>query len=45
MQELFFKVKPHTKFEKIMNAFCDRVGKSNKEVRTLFSALKSREQD
>ncbi|KAI3643992.1 hypothetical protein MP228_010156 [Amoeboaphelidium protococcarum] len=31
--EVFFKVKPNTKFHKIFEAFCDRMGRSMKDVR------------
>ncbi|KAJ9157308.1 hypothetical protein NKR23_g134 [Pleurostoma richardsiae] len=34
--EVFFKIKRSTKLEKLMNAFCDRQGKSLSSVRFLF---------
>ncbi|TLS26104.1 hypothetical protein PpBr36_05231 [Pyricularia pennisetigena] len=34
--EVFFKIKRSTKLEKLMNAFCDRQGKSLSQVRFLF---------
>lgn len=34
--EVFFKIKRTTKLEKLMNAFCDRQGKSLTAVRFLF---------
>ncbi len=34
--EVFFKIKRSTKLEKLMNAFCDRQGKSMTTVRFLF---------
>ena len=34
--EVFFKIKRSTKLEKLMNAFCDRQGKSPSSVRFLF---------
>lgn len=34
--EVFFKIKRSTKLEKLMNAFCERQGKSIQSVRFLF---------
>jgi small ubiquitin-related modifier len=34
--EVFFKIKRSTKLEKLMNAFCERQGKSLNSVRFLF---------
>jgi len=34
--EVFFKIKRSTKLEKLMNAFCERQGKSVSSVRFLF---------
>ena len=34
--EVFFKIKRSTKLEKLMNAFCDRQGKSLATVRFVF---------
>ncbi|KAH6660233.1 ubiquitin-related domain-containing protein [Truncatella angustata] len=34
--EVFFKIKRSTKLEKLMNAFCERQGKSMTSVRFLF---------
>lgn len=34
--EVFFKIKRSTKLEKLMNAFCERQGKSINSVRFLF---------
>lgn len=34
--EVFFKIKRSTKLEKLMNAFCERQGKSISSVRFLF---------
>lgn len=34
--EVFFKIKRSTKLEKLMNAFCERQGKSMASVRFLF---------
>jgi small ubiquitin-related modifier len=34
--EVFFKIKRSTKLEKLMNAFCERQGKSLTSVRFLF---------
>ncbi|KAH6689229.1 ubiquitin-related domain-containing protein [Plectosphaerella plurivora] len=34
--EVFFKIKRSTKLEKLMNAFCERQGKSSATVRFVF---------
>lgn len=34
--EVFFKIKRSTKLDKLMNAFCERQGKSMQSVRFLF---------
>lgn len=34
--EVFFKIKRSTKLEKLMNAFCERQGKTLQSVRFLF---------
>lgn len=34
--EVFFKIKRSTKLEKLMNAFCERQGKTIQSVRFLF---------
>jgi len=34
--ELYFKLKPHTRLQKVMDAFCDRQGKDVRAVRFLF---------
>lgn len=34
--EVFFKIKRSTKLEKLMNAFCERQGKTMNSVRFLF---------
>lgn len=34
--EVFFKIKRSTKLEKLMNAFCERQGKTVQSVRFLF---------
>lgn len=38
-------MKPHTKFEKIINAFCDRIGKTPKEWRFMFDGQKLTKND
>ncbi|CEL93224.1 unnamed protein product [Vitrella brassicaformis CCMP3155] len=35
-QEVFFKIKRSTKLEKLMNAYCNRLGQSQEGVRFLF---------
>ncbi|GAB0132330.1 hypothetical protein EsDP_00000770 [Epichloe bromicola] len=38
--EVFFKIKRSTKLEKLMNAFCERQGKSLSSVRFLFDGTR-----
>ncbi|QPG99233.1 hypothetical protein C2857_001263 [Epichloe festucae Fl1] len=38
--EVFFKIKRSTKLEKLMNAFCERQGKSISSVRFLFDGTR-----
>lgn len=38
--EVFFKIKRTTKLEKLMNAFCERQGKSMTAVRFLFDGTR-----
>ncbi|KAF4594518.1 ubiquitin-like modifier SUMO [Ophiocordyceps camponoti-floridani] len=38
--EVFFKIKRSTKLEKLMNAFCERQGKSVTSVRFLFDGTR-----
>lgn len=38
--EVFFKIKRSTKLEKLMNAFCERQGKSPNSVRFLFDGTR-----
>ncbi|KAG5981289.1 hypothetical protein E4U55_003105 [Claviceps digitariae] len=38
--EVFFKIKRSTKLEKLMNAFCERQGKSITSVRFLFDGAR-----
>ncbi|PHH91264.1 hypothetical protein CDD83_1126 [Cordyceps sp. RAO-2017] len=38
--EVFFKIKRSTKLEKLMNAFCERQGKSMTSVRFLFEGTR-----
>ncbi|KAK5987662.1 Ubiquitin-like protein pmt3/smt3 [Cladobotryum mycophilum] len=38
--EVFFKIKRSTKLEKLMNAFCERQGKSMSSVRFLFDGTR-----
>lgn len=38
--ELFFKIKPRMRFEKIMTAFCDRLGMNFETARFLFEDVR-----
>lgn len=38
--EVFFKIKRSTKLEKLMNAFCERQGRSINSVRFLFDGTR-----
>ncbi|KAJ1921376.1 hypothetical protein H4219_000693 [Mycoemilia scoparia] len=35
-QEICFKIKKHTRLEKLMNAYCDRTNRSRGSIRFLF---------
>ncbi|KHN98547.1 Small ubiquitin-related modifier, SUMO [Metarhizium album ARSEF 1941] len=43
--EVFFKIKRSTKLEKLMNAFCERQGKSPASVRFLFEGSRCQPTD
>jgi len=43
--EVFFKIKRSTKFNKLMNAFCERQGKDPKATRFLFEGTKVKPDD
>ncbi|KAG6006276.1 hypothetical protein E4U21_007158 [Claviceps maximensis] len=43
--EVFFKIKRSTKLEKLMNAFCERQGKSITSVRFLFDGSRVQPSD
>lgn len=43
--EVFFKIKRSTKLEKLMNAFCERQGKSATSVRFLFEGQRVQKTD
>lgn len=43
--EVFFKIKRSTKLEKLMNAFCERQGKSPSAVRFLFEGSRVQQTD
>ncbi|KAG5931663.1 hypothetical protein E4U53_001661, partial [Claviceps sorghi] len=43
--EVFFKIKRSTKLEKLMNAFCERQGKSITSVRFLFDGARVQPSD
>ncbi|KAG6024669.1 hypothetical protein E4U41_001713 [Claviceps citrina] len=43
--EVFFKIKRTTKLEKLMNAFCERQGKSITSVRFLFDGQRVQPSD
>lgn len=43
--EVFFKIKRSTKLEKLMNAFCERQGKSSNSVRFLFEGSRVQPSD
>lgn len=43
--EVFFKIKRSTKLEKLMNAFCERQGKTLQSVRFLFEGQRVQQTD
>ncbi|KAJ2905073.1 putative ubiquitin-like protein SMT3 precursor [Zalerion maritima] len=43
--EVFFKIKRSTKLEKLMNAFCERQGKTPHSVRFLFEGQRVQKTD
>ena len=43
--EVFFKIKRTTALKKLMDAFCDRQGKSRTSVRFLFDGVRVNETD